>query len=279
MVSLANPDTERDLIRLGSLLAAANDGVVEAVHIVTVPDQTPLSAGSDARERIDAESAKLLDRAREHAERFDVQMETRTVISHRSFEEVFDAAETGDADLVVMGWSDQPFWSAGRAESTFDELAGSLPCDFLVLKDRGFDPSHLLVPTAGGSDSDLSAAVARVLRDQRDATVELLHVVDGDESRAAGEEFLDRWARAHGLDDAALSVDAGGDVEAAIERRAREATMVLMGATERGLLSRLLRGSLVGDVVADVDCSVLLCERPTERSLWDRLFGGGTDGE
>lgn len=277
MVSLANPETALELVTLGSLLAAANDGSVEAVHVVTVPDQTPLPAGSDARERLDAESAELLDRAREHAARFDVPVETRTVISHRSFEAVFDAAETGDADLVVMGRGNQPFWSAGRAESTVDELAGSLPCDFLVFEDRGFDPSHLLVPTAGGSDSDLSAAVARVLRDQRDATVELLHVVADDEERAAGREFLGDWAEEHGLDDAALTVDTGVDVEAAIERHARDATMLVMGATERGLLSRLFRGSLVDDVVTDVDCSVLLCERPAERSLWSRLFGSGTD--
>jgi hypothetical protein len=31
--------------------------------------------------------------------------------------------------------------------------------------------------------------------------------------------------------------------------------------------------SLVFDVVDDVECSVVLAERPVERSLCDRLFG------
>ena len=54
---------------------------------------------------------------------------------------------------------------------------------------------------------------------------------------------------------------------------AADHTMLLIGATERGLLSRLIRGSLVLDVVEEVDCSVLLTETSRERSLRERSFG------
>ena len=276
MVPLANPRTESELIELASIMAKANDGVVDAVHIVSVPDQTPLYAGAEHVERIDAESQRLLDSARENAQTFGVDVETRTVISHKSFEEIFGAADSGDADLVVMGWANQPFWSSGTVTRGLDELTRELPCDFLVLKDRGFDPQHVLVPTAGGSDSDLSAEVARTLRDGRGSDVELLYVVDGDEKRAAGAEFLGSWAQEHDLGDAELTVDTGGDVERAIGRHSRDSSMVIVGATERGLLSRLFSGSLVYDIVNRVDSSVLLCERPDKRSLWQRLFSAGS---
>jgi nucleotide-binding universal stress UspA family protein len=271
-VPLSNPRTERDLIELASLLAKANGGSVLATHIVQVPDQTPLYGGADHIERIDAESQKLLDAAREDAETFGADVETKTIVSHRSFEEVFDAARTNDADLVVMGWNPRSPLSAGRVERPLDELTSNLPCDFLVMKDRGLDLSEVLVPTAGGYSSDLSGEVATVLAD-RGSRVSLLHVVDGEGERADGEAFLTEWAAEHDLEDAERIVDDSGDVEGSIARHAEGRSMVIIGATREGLLSRLVRGSLAFEVLNDVDSTVLLAERPSGRSLRERLFG------
>ncbi len=123
MVPLSNPRTEKELITLGGAIAKQRGGTVHAVHIVQVPDQTPLER-AEQNERINAESKKLLEQARTDAETFSVPVETQTVLSHRSFEEVFDAARTFDADQVVMGWGPA---SHGRAESRLDELTHDLP--------------------------------------------------------------------------------------------------------------------------------------------------------
>ncbi|MEF8885164.1 MAG: amino acid permease [Haloarculaceae archaeon] len=271
MVPLANPEHEQDLMTLGSAIAKAHDGVVVATHIVQVPDQTALAGARERADEIDETSEHLLSRAQEHAETFGVDVETHTVLSHRGFEEVFDAARTYDADVTVMGWGPDAHGSPGRAESAFDEVAGDPPCDFLLFRDRGFDASRLLVPTAGGPDSDLSAEVARLLADQFDSGVTLLYVADEGEE-AEGERFLAEWAEDHDLRDAERRVETG-DVERAIETAATDATLVVLGASERGLLQRLVGGSVVMDVVEDIDRSVLLAEKRHERSLLERLFG------
>jgi formate/nitrite transporter FocA (FNT family)/nucleotide-binding universal stress UspA family protein len=274
LVPVSNPRTERSLVTLACTLASQRESAtVHLVHMVQVPPGMNLQYNNRQRNRIQAESESKLATLVDEGAAFDVPIETSTVVSYRSFEEVFSQARTDDADLVVMGWGTDRHWETLRAGRPLEELTSSLPCDFLVLKDRGLDTARILLPTNGGPDSDLGAETASVLREATGAEVTLLHVVEDGDGRERGEQFLKEWAADHDLADAELIVDDSGDVEGAIEREAADQTLLQIGATERGLLSRLATDSLHFQVVNDVDCSVLLAERPADRSLRERLFG------
>ena len=101
----------------------------------------------------------------------------------------------------------------------------------------------------------------------------MLRDVGGTEAREAGEAGRRRWAADDGVEDAAAIVDEAGIDVVAVERAAADSTMVLLGANERGLLSRLVTDSLHLQVGDGVDASGLLAERPADRSVVDRLFG------
>lgn len=270
MVALANPRTESALLTLAAALAKHKGGRVLATHIITVPDQTSLDIALVNRDRIDANSAALLDAARADAEEFGVPLETKTILSHRGFEEIFDAARSNDADTVVMGYGRTRF-AGGRAEGAFEELTRDLPCDFLVLDGQELDLTDVLVPTAGGISSDLSAEVARGLQEALGVDISLLHIVEPGEEEA-GRKFLSDWAASHELEDAELRLEVG-DADAVIGRIGTEYSLVIIGATERGLLSRIFRRSLAFETLESLDTPVLLTERPSSRPLLKRLFG------
>ncbi|APW97854.1 formate transporter [Halobiforma lacisalsi AJ5] len=274
MVPIANPRTEGKLVELASMFAASRDSAtVHLVHVVQTPDK-PSATGTDRqRARIVSESERRLEDLTDSFAYTDIEYDTSTIVTHRSVEEIFDTAQRQHADLVLMGWGSETPWDSARLDRPLSELTKEFPSDLLVFKDRGTDISRVLLPTAGGPDSDLSAEVARTLTETVGTEVSLLHVVGDPASREMGEKFIEEWAAEHDLHGANLIVDDSGNVEEAICREADDETLILIGATERGLLSRLVTSSLHFDVINDVDCSVMLAERPTGRSIIRRLFG------
>ncbi|MXR20891.1 formate/nitrite transporter family protein [Halobacterium bonnevillei] len=274
VVPISNPRTETALVELACTLASQNAGAtIHVVHIVQMPDRTPTGYRADRHERIVETSDGLMAGIRDIADHHGIPCETSTVVSHRSFEEIFDVADRKRADLLVMGWGDDRLWSSGRAERPIDELTNRLPADVLVFRDRGLDASRVLLPVADNPHADLNAEVARSLRQTEGSEVALLRVVDSPDERPAGKQFLADWAAEHGLDDATLLVDDSGDVESAIAAECGNHTLLLIGATSQGLLSRLVRNALHYDIVNDTETSMILAERATDRTILQRLFG------
>jgi nucleotide-binding universal stress UspA family protein len=122
-------------------------------------------------------------------------------------------------------------------------------------------------------DSELSAEIARLLKAEYDSERTLLHVVNGDEEAEKGRQFLTAWAAEQRLNAIEPRIDMSGDVEDAVATAALEHTLVIIGATEQGILTRLLHGSVAFDIVESLDMPVLLAERSRDRSWKERILG------
>jgi len=85
ILGLSNPEHETELITLASAIAKQRDATVEAVHIITVPDQTPLRYATEHMDELESQYHSILDSAKRDAEMFGVDLDTHTTVSHRSF--------------------------------------------------------------------------------------------------------------------------------------------------------------------------------------------------
>ena len=271
LVPIADPESVGSLVRLAETVAETKDeAIITLVHILPEYDPHSRYTGS-GRERLVADSSAQLEGLCDRIENEDVRCRASTVVSHRSFSEVFDIAERESVDLLLVERGDNHLWSSGRAEGRLDELTRRLPCDVLILEDHGFDPDRVLLPVVDNPHAALNAEIARALQSVHDSSITLLSVVKTAADRERAAEDLRNWAIDHGLEDESQMIETGS-VESAIERGAQDHTMILVGATEQGLLSRTVSETLHYDIISETGRTVIMAERPTERNFLERLF-------
>jgi len=270
LVPVGEPEDADSLVRLADAITRTKeDAIVSFVHVV--PEYDPHSQYRESGRDLVADSAERLSWLCDQVESDSVRCRRSTVVSHRSFGEVFDIAQRENVDLLLLERGENHFWSASRVEGRLEELTRRLPCDVLVLEDRGFDPDRVLLPVVENSHAELNAEVARALQAVHDASITLMRIVEPGEDEDRVAETLRNWAIDNGLEEATQVVETG-DVEAAIERGAGDHTMILVGATERGLLSRSITGTLHYDVISETGRTVIMAERPSGRGFLERLF-------
>ncbi len=143
LVPVANPESLEGLLPPALNAARQHDGAITLLHIITVPDQLPLSAG---REYIDRTEG-LRQRALEMMEDEDVPVEFEVRITHRLTRAIREAANEKAANLLIMGWrgrSKEPNMMLGR---NIDDLVDRVNCKVLVVQQELHrQPDRILIP-------------------------------------------------------------------------------------------------------------------------------------
>ena len=275
-VALANPATERPLLRLGRLLATGSEtpGEIIALRLVKVPRQTPLRAVGARTGLITKAGASLAEAIadlppfREPSKRPVGDTTSEIVIEPAHDVAVGLVEETVDheADLLVLGWHGG--FSLGRiADSPVRRVVGGLPADFAVLKDRGLaDLDRILLPWGGGPHARLGLELALRIADATGARVDLLRAVrqDVDPEREASSVHDEIEPLTSEVDTPIeVLVKPSEDVVPTIVETARERDydLLIIGASGESGLRTVLFGT-IPDIVADrARCSVLLVRR------------------
>jgi len=279
VVSIANPETERDLLRKAAASAHAHDGAAEivAVNVIEVPDQTSLAQDITFEEERVERQRELLEAARDAAADLDVGLRTRAIVGRDAASALLDVIEEEHADQVLLGWTGERSRRDHVLGSTIDPVVGRASCDVTLVR-RGPEPDDgedIMVLAGEGPHTPVAARrAAEYVAATAGASLTLLNVQppaeEGAEAAdpvAAGETLIEGVIERAGLAESAYEtrVVVETDTEDAILETAAEYDTVCVGATRESAVSQALFGSLPERLGTDLDRTVVVA-RGSERS-------------
>jgi nucleotide-binding universal stress UspA family protein len=254
LVPVANPERARDLIQLGSAIARRREGEILLLHVITVPEQTPLAVG---RGYVQRARERVLDRAVEIAEEFEVPVSSTIRISHQPARAILHEVEDRGIDFVVMGWRGRRRDPRTIIGSNIDNVLRNADCHVAVLRGHGLgEVEKILVPVADPEQAplmvDLADLVADLVAHEQDTSVDLLHLVPpGLTGEARDARLLEiREALAEqGVE--AEDVEAGrrlrivedANVVRRIVRESRGYGLTVIGSAREGWVRKLVAGT------------------------------------
>ncbi len=249
LVPVAKPTTARGLIKLAALVAREHDGEVTLLHVIPVPQQTPLRVG---RQFVQAAREEILDQAEQMVATEGVPFNSVIRIAHKPAQAILDEIEERRVDMVVMGWRGPTRHRRTAIGSNIDLVLRHGDCHVLVLRAADLDAlESILVPVADPVQARLMLELADLLAREKGAAIDLYHALPPGLEERARKARLDELDEA--LDD--LTVGAGGarpeldldettNVVSGIVGRSRRYDLTLVGAGREGPWRKLVAGNV-----------------------------------
>jgi len=174
MVAVANPDNALEMVRTTYFLSEAKEAKVKLLHMVPVPEQTPLT---DAEKFMMEGKEGIVEAMLCLILKFPIATTIR--YCRNIARGIISAVKEEKTDMLIMGWHGQPRGSLFRLGSTVDLIIERAPCNVVILKGLGNRTfKRILVPMAGGPNSVLGLEIASILAKKDDAEIVTFMVDD-----------------------------------------------------------------------------------------------------
>jgi nucleotide-binding universal stress UspA family protein len=264
VVPVANPDTQRDLIRLAAATAHAHveEGTPElvAVNVLQVADPDP--GQNVAAERLEHQH-DLLEAARDIAAEMDVHLRTRATTGERVDETILDVLIEEDADQAMLGWQGTLTREGYVFGPNLDSVVEEAPCEVTLVTLHDEQIGKPVALAGPGPHAPVAARRAVEFATIDGTTPTLLNVQRPEpatepDPRTRGEQVIDDVASRAGLDpseyDAEVIVDE--DIEDAILDTVERYNTICVGLSERSEASRLLFGTIAERISQEATSNV-----------------------
>ncbi|MFW5869238.1 MAG: universal stress protein [Armatimonadota bacterium] len=266
LVGIGNPETTGGLMELARCLASQADFRVIATHVLEVPPQADLRSARGSKEMAEARE-RLLSAIREAAAK-DVPVKGVVEVARDVDEGLISAAETQDATLILVGYSEPPDdGEDGDGERSFDRVmytvARNTEADMVVAKFRREQVRSILLPINTGLNLAVSGMIARAVSRAREAPVTLIHLLREDaEDEDVARERLEANLEEEGFGDLGeLLIERPGESVKPIDRLVEIASgydITIVGAEPRPSIADSIFGSWAEHVAREAESTVLL---------------------
>lgn len=274
LVPVANPATVDNLLTVARNILATQPGELILLHVITVPDQLPVSVGRD----FIADARPILDETARKAEEMGMTPNMLVRVGHRAADAIIDTVEEHDCNFVVMGWRGTTADPRTIVGSNIDRIVKESNANVVVVRgDVELPARRILVPIQHPRHGHLMAGLAAPVAAGDEAYIELMHVVGGDltpqeraERAAALRESLRELDAepAEGVTNGRskrrfrIRIETGDVVETLIEHSA-DFDLVMMGASRESWLRRKVWGDKTARVAGRIDTPVMLVNMRT----------------
>jgi amino acid transporter/nucleotide-binding universal stress UspA family protein len=266
VVPVANPATQRGLLRLAAASAHANEerGSAELVAV----NVTPVTRVS-SRLNVEADRAEhqrdLLENAHDVAAGMDVTLRTRAVVAPDVGAAILDVLEEEAADEVILGWDGTLDRDGHVLGATVDPVVRNADCDVSVVALRNETVGTPVALVAPGPNAPVVAHQAVEVATVDGTVPTLLNVQpprgpDDSDAEERGRSVVVDAAEAAGLDpdEYDVRVVVAADVGRAIVEAADRYDTVCVGLSKRTEGARIPFGTVTERVVRDAPANVVL---------------------
>lgn len=262
LVTLANPQNVTKLIDMAAAIAKKKNGEIVALRVGLVPEQMPPAFEEDA---FIEQERPILEVAHQCAKAHKVPITSLLRIGHNPARAILETARERDCDLIVMGWKGYTKSSKKILGEITDAVVANARSDIMLAKFVGNRPlQKFLLPTAGGEHARQAEQYTAPLVEASQGALTICSVVQPGTDGLLQTEVTQR------LSQAVTRVQAGSGIQAnseiiqhasitdAILEHANNYDAIVVGATGRGLLPKLLFGQIPENIAKRSDRAVIL---------------------
>ncbi|MEJ2050707.1 MAG: amino acid permease, partial [Calditrichota bacterium] len=189
LVPVANPETAKQLIRYGAQFVQPRTGELLVLHVVSVPDQTPLTFGRN----FVSKSNMVLDQAVTIAEDLDVPVSRLIRIAHNPADAIISTIQEYNVNFSIMGWRGRPEDRHTIIGRDIDQISRTANTNLIILeKSLPTEVGSVLIPLANAKQAAFAVRVAGMLFPNAPSEEPLLTLLHVNAEQTAGEAMVKR---------------------------------------------------------------------------------------